>query len=114
MPAYWAMVVLHLAPCWRPRYPTNIPLPSITMSANPHLNAFKSLIGVWTTVGRHPMLPGMMLHGRTAFEWQEGGAFLVMRSEIDEPGIPSAIAIIGSDDQSDSFDNHADPSLRSG
>ena len=68
------------------------------MIPNPRLAAFKPLIGVWTTVGSHSMMPGITLHGRTAVEWHEGGAFLCMRSEIDEPGIPSALAIIGSDD----------------
>jgi hypothetical protein len=43
------------------------------------------------------------LHGRTTFEWQDGGAFLCMRSEIDEPDIPSGIAFIGSDDQAGTF-----------
>ena len=76
-------------------------LASEAMIPNPHLAAFKPLIGAWTTVGRHSMLPGLTLHGRTTFEWHEGGAFLLMRSEIDEPGIPSGIAIIGSDDQAE-------------
>ena len=44
------------------------------------------------------MLPGKILHGRTSFAWSDGGAFLVMRSEIDEPEVPSAIAIFGTDD----------------
>jgi hypothetical protein len=78
-------------------------LASEAMIPNPRLAALGPLIGVWTTVGRHSMMPGITLHGRTAFEWHEGGAFLRMRSEIDEPGIPSGIAIIGSDDQDDAF-----------
>jgi hypothetical protein len=68
------------------------------MIPNPRLAVFKPLIGEWTTVGRHSMMPGITLHGRTVFEWHEGGAFLCMRSEIEEPGIPSGIALIGSDD----------------
>lgn len=44
------------------------------------------------------MLPGKTFHGRTSFEWMLGGAFLLTRSEIDEPEIPSGLAIIGSDD----------------
>jgi hypothetical protein len=68
------------------------------MIPNPRLAAFTPLIGTWTTVGRHAMMPGVTLHGRTVFEWHEGGAFLCVRSEIDEPGIPSAIALVGSDD----------------
>jgi hypothetical protein len=43
-------------------------------------------------------MPGTTLHGRTSFEWFENGAFVLMRSEIDEPEVPSAVAIIGSDD----------------
>jgi hypothetical protein len=43
------------------------------------------------------MLPGKALHGRTSFEWAEGGAFLIMRSEIDEPEVPSGIGFIGTD-----------------
>jgi hypothetical protein len=73
------------------------------MIPNPRLAAFKPLIGEWTTVGRHSMMPGITLHGRTVFEWHEGGAFLRIRSEIEEPGIPSAIALIGSDDNGGSL-----------
>ena len=49
------------------------------------------------------MMPGIKLHGRTIFEWHEGGAFLRMRSETEEEGIPSAIALIGSDDDVEVF-----------
>jgi hypothetical protein len=64
---------------------------------NPELEPFAALIGVWRTTGTHPLVPGTTFHGRTSFEWLEGGAFLLMRSEIDEPEIPSGVAIIGSD-----------------
>ena len=76
---------------------------SEAMIPNPRLAVFGPLIGVWTTVGRHPLMPGVALHGRTEFDWHEGGAFLRVRSEIDEPRIPSGIAIIGSDDEGDAF-----------
>ncbi len=69
---------------------------------NPHLQPFSILIGEWETVGKHRLLPEP-LHGRTAFEWIEGGAFLKMSSEIDEPKVPSAISIIGSDDHEETF-----------
>ena len=65
---------------------------------NPALKPLSVLIGDWTTVGTHSLIPDTTLHGRTSFEWLEGGAFLLMRSEIDEPSIPSGIAIFGSDD----------------
>lgn len=70
---------------------------------NPALQRFSTLVGEWKTKGTHPMVPGKTFHGRTSFEWSSGGAFLLMRSEIDEPEIPSAIAIIGSDDSPGAF-----------
>ena len=66
---------------------------------NPALEPFRALVGTWATVGTHPMVPGTTFHGRTSFEWIEGGAFLIMRSRIDEPEIPSGIAIFGTDDK---------------
>jgi hypothetical protein len=65
---------------------------------NPALDALSVLVGTWSTVGTHPLVPGTTFHGRTSFEWLEGGAFLIMHSEIDEPGIPSGIAVFGTDD----------------
>ena len=81
----------------------NSQLASEAMIPNPRLAAFEPFIGVWTTVGHHSMMPGITLHGRTAFEWHEGGAFLQVRSEIEEEGIPSGIVFIGSDDGTDAF-----------
>jgi hypothetical protein len=66
--------------------------------SNPALKPLSFLVGEWRTEGSHPKFPGKTLHGRTSFGWSDGGAFLVMRSEIDEPGIPSGIAIFGTDD----------------
>jgi hypothetical protein len=65
---------------------------------NPALAPLGVLIGTWQTVGTHPLVPGKTFHGRTSFKWLEGGAFLIMRSQIDEPEIPSGIAILGTDD----------------
>jgi hypothetical protein len=78
-------------------------LASEALIPNPRLSAFKPLIGTWATVGHHSMMPGITLHGRTTFEWHEGGAFLCVRSETEEEGIPSAIALIGSDDDAEGF-----------
>ena len=65
---------------------------------NPALEPFSVLVGTWQTVGTHPLVPGTTFHGRTTFSWLAGGAFLVMQSQIDEPQIPSGIAIFGTDD----------------
>jgi len=64
---------------------------------NPALTSFSALIGEWITVGMHPKLPGVTFHGYTSFTWMEGGAFLIMHSEINEGKIPTSIAIFGSD-----------------
>ena len=69
---------------------------------NPALTPFGVLVGEWDTVGSHPALPDT-LHGRASFEWIEGGAFLMMHSDVDEPSVPSAIAILGSDDVKDEY-----------
>jgi hypothetical protein len=65
---------------------------------NPKLEPFGVLVGTWSTIGTHPLVPGTTFHGRTSFAWIEGGAFLIMRSRIDEPEIPSGIAVFGTDD----------------
>ena len=70
---------------------------------NPALEPFQVLIGNWNTVGTHGLVPDTILHGRTSFEWLEGGAFLMVRSEIDDPRFPSGIAIIGSDDAQEEY-----------
>ena len=65
---------------------------------NPALEPLSVLVGTWITVGTHPLVPGTTFHGQTTFDWLEGGAFLRMRSQIDEPEIPSGTAVFGSDD----------------
>ena len=65
---------------------------------NSKLQPLSVLVGNWVTTGTHPQVPGKTFHGSTSFEWIEGGAFLVMRSQIDELEIPSGIAIFGTDD----------------
>jgi hypothetical protein len=70
---------------------------------NPALAPLAFLIGEWRTVGSHPQVPGKTLDGRTSFAWHEAGAFLIMRSEVDEPQFPSGMAIVGSDDTAGSF-----------
>lgn len=70
---------------------------------NPRLAVFKPFLGTWTTVGHHSMMPGITLNGRASFEWHEGGAFLCVRTDVQEEGIPSAIALIGTDDDDTTF-----------
>lgn len=65
---------------------------------NPALEPFSVLIGDWNIIGTHRHIPDTILHGRSSFEWLANGAFVIMRSELDEPGVPSSISIFGSDD----------------
>src|SRR5947209_2886048 len=65
---------------------------------NPAIEPFHVLIGSWSTTGTHGQDPDTILHGDTSFEWLENGAFLLMRSHIDDSRFPSTIAIFGSDD----------------
>lgn len=67
--------------------------------ANPQLRFFERIIGEWRTTGTHPLLPGATVHGRVSFAWLEGGAFVIWRSEVDDPRFPDGVAIIGSDDE---------------
>jgi len=64
---------------------------------NKALSPLGFLIGQWRTTGTHPLMPGETLYGRTTFAWHEGGAFLIMRSQVDQPQFPDGVAIIGSD-----------------
>ena len=65
--------------------------------SNLALKPFGVLVGKWKTIGTHRSLPDTNLHRRTTFEWFENGAFLMMRSEIDDERFPNGIAIFGSD-----------------
>jgi hypothetical protein len=74
------------------------PIGAEALISNRALQPLRFLIGSWRTEGTHPDVPDTTFHGRTSFEWLEGGAFLIMHSEIDEAEIPSGVAIFGSDD----------------
>jgi len=65
---------------------------------NPALQPLAFLVGEWRTTGTHPEMAGETLTGRTSFSWHEGGAFLLMRSEVECPEFPDGVAIFGSDD----------------
>jgi hypothetical protein len=65
---------------------------------NEKLKALEAVIGEWTTVGTHPLVPGRTFHGHATFDWIEDGGFLRYRSTIEEPEIPNGVAIFGTDD----------------
>lgn len=68
------------------------------MQPNPGLQALAVLVGEWTTVGTHPLLPGKTFHGRNTVSWIESGAFLLLQMHTEEPEIPDGVAIVGTDD----------------
>jgi hypothetical protein len=79
------------------------PIGSEALIPNPALQPFQALVGEWQTTGTHPYVPDTIFHGRASFAWHEGGAFLIMHSEIDEPEVPSGVAVFGSDDEAKSY-----------
>ena len=79
------------------------PIGAEAQRRNPALEPLTPLLGEWRTTGTHPLKPGTTFHGRTSFAWHEGGAFVLMRSEIEEPAVPSGVAVIGSDDAAGTF-----------
>src|SRR4051794_37495115 len=70
---------------------------------NSALEALTPLLGDWRTTGTHPLVPGRTFHGRTSFGWHEGGAFVVMRSEIEEPETPKGGGVTAWDDAGGPF-----------
>jgi hypothetical protein len=62
------------------------------------LRQFDILLGEWTMVGTHPLLPSAV-HGRSSFEWLREGALLAWHFDWEQgQGIPSAFCVIGGDD----------------
>ncbi|MEU4243471.1 hypothetical protein [Actinoplanes sp. NPDC026619] len=76
---------------------------SAAQMPNPALRSFGVVVGEWRTTGTHPLMPGTTFRGRTSVAWHEGGAFLLMRSEMEQSEIPSGVAVIGSDDAAGTF-----------
>ena len=66
-------------------------------SSQPHpdLEGFDALVGEWTTEATHPFFPSLVVQGESAFEWLEGGHFLIQRSRNEHPDFPDSLAVIG-------------------
>jgi hypothetical protein len=67
---------------------------------DPALAPFNALIGTWATEATHPLFDGVV-PGTVAFEWLEGGHFLVERSHNDHELFPDAISVIGAPESGD-------------
>jgi len=71
------------------------------MKTNPALATLDRVVGTWTVTGSHPYLAGRTLRGRVTFERIEGGAFIRMHMQMEDPEIPECVAIFGTDDAGD-------------
>lgn len=67
---------------------------------NPALRSLDRLVGAWDVSG-----PG--ISGRVAFEWMEGGFFLIQRVDLDHGGDRiRGVEYIGFDEESGSLKSH--------
>ncbi len=62
------------------------------------LDAFDALIGTWETEATHPEFDEVV-PGSIAFEWLDGGHFLVLRSHSDHELFPDWIGVIGAPEE---------------
>lgn len=73
---------------------------------NPALEQLAPLIGEWnieiTNMSFDPS-PSTVIRGHSAFNWLEGGAFLMQHSEISHSDFPRSTAIIGPDDAAETY-----------
>lgn len=97
------MIIWYLADCICYNRNMTEKIGGKALRPNPALKPFEPLVGEWQTTGKHPYFPDAELHGRVSIEWIEGGAFLLLRSEIDHPEFPDGVEIIGSDDQAETY-----------
>ena len=67
---------------------------------DPALEPFEALIGTWATEATHPMVDAVV-PGSVAFQWLEGGHFVVMHSRNEHELFPDAISIIGAPEEGD-------------
>ena len=65
---------------------------------HPVLEHLDALVDQWETEATHQLYPGTVVRGRAAFEWLEGGHFLIWRARNEHPDFPDSIAILGCDD----------------
>lgn len=70
------------------------------------LEQLDRLLGAWAIEAHYPGTPPSGVGGRTTFERVLGGAFVVERSEIEQPDAPNGVAIIAFDPDTDGYRQH--------
>ena len=73
------------------------------VEVNQALKNLDMLVGHWNVDVSLPLDPSAVIHGQASFEWVEGGAFLLYRSQIDRAEFPRATAMIGPDDSAGTY-----------
>jgi hypothetical protein len=73
---------------------------------NPALERLDIFVGEWnleiTSMSFHTD-PSAVEHGHTSFDWLEAGAFLIQHSEISATDFPRSMAVIGPDDEAETY-----------
>ncbi len=59
-----------------------------TSQPNPTLQRLDVFVGEWTMAISSPAYPSAIAHGQASFEWLEGGAFLIMHTDVEQVGPP--------------------------
>src|SRR5215467_13850498 len=79
---------------------------STNSQTNPTLERLDIFVGEWKTeiasMSFHPD-PSAIVHVRTSFQWLEGGAFLLQRSEVPNTEFPRSTAVISPDDAAGTY-----------
>ena len=77
-----------------------------SFTSNLALDQLAVFIGRWnieiTSMSFNPE-PSAVVQGRSEFAWLEGGAFLIQHSEIDASDFPRSTAVIGPDDEAETY-----------
>ncbi|NUP76579.1 MAG: DUF1579 family protein [Nonomuraea sp.] len=73
---------------------------------DPSLRSLDPLVGAWEMTGKD-FGTGAAMGGRLAFEWMDGGFFLIQRVEMDHGGgTMTGVEYIGYDQESKSLKSH--------
>ena len=77
-----------------------------SFTSNLSLDSLAVFIGQWnieiTSMSFNPD-PSAVVQGRSEFAWLEGGAFLIQHSEIDASEFPRSTAVMGPDDEAETY-----------
>ena len=74
-----------------------------TSQPSPALQHLDVFVGEWKMAISSPAYPSTIVGGHASFAWLEGGAFLMMHTDVEQVGPPSGIAVIGRDDSAETY-----------